>query len=261
MNPFAHFEQVIVINLPHKMGRRERVTERLIEIGADMDDIVFVDGVCPQDVTVPPWWCDPWTMVGNGKSHRTKMPVGAYGALMAHISALSDAHTWGCDSVLILEDDVVFCHGFINRMLVFMDLVPTDWDCVHLRATLISKLCEFVPLAPGVVRLRKGWSQVAVAYRGDYIKLALDELVAQAESPPPKSLDYRLSTLHADHHVYAADPALVGHESIDSDVKGGVRLSKRESCVDDVSGWSRSREAVVGRKELLDARAAAFGPA
>ena len=261
MNPFAHFEGVLVINLPHKIGRRERVMERLAEIGADVKRLIFIDGVRPQDVKVPSWWTDKWTMNGNGKTHDCRLPVGAYGALCAHKNALEYAIQNSIDPVLILEDDAVFCHGFAKRLLVFMDMVPTNWDCVHLRSTLVSGLCEFENVSTGIVRLLKGWSQVAVGYREKYRHVAVQALHGQQHFSPPMSLDYRLSLLHRDYNVYAADPALVGHESIDSDVHGGVRVVKQESCVDDVSGWSASRDGTVSRGDLIRARTAAFGPA
>lgn len=260
MNPFAHFNAVFVINLPHKVGRRNRIIERLEQIGVPPDAVHIVAGVMPNGV--PKWWRNSWYMEGNGHTHRVKLPNGAYGALQAHHGALSMAISLKYERVMILEDDAVFCRGFQSRMPVFMDLVPPDWDSVYLRSTLVSKLCEFEIVKTGVVRLLKGWSNVAVGYLGDYIGVARDTLYEQLYHGPPRSLDYRLSLLQADHHVYAANPGLVGHEAIDSDVYGGVKLAHRESCVDDVSSWSRSHGragATVG--EMLNARNKAFGPA
>jgi hypothetical protein len=260
MNPFAHFDAVFVINLLHKIGRRERILQRLADVGAEVHAVHLIAGVTPNGV--PKWWRDSWYMEGNGRTHRCRLPVGAYGALSAHHNALSMAASLKLKSVMILEDDAVFCRGFEKRMPVFMDLVPTDWDSVYLRSSLVSKLCEFEIVKTGVVRLLKGWSNVAVGYRGEYIKKAKWELWDQLYNAPPRSLDYRLACIQAHHHVYAANPGLVGHEAIDSDVYGGIKLSKREACVDDVSSWSKAhgRDGVkVG--EMLNARSAAFGPA
>jgi GR25 family glycosyltransferase involved in LPS biosynthesis len=49
--------------------------------------------------------------------------------LLKHCWCIYDAYNKKYDSIMILEDDVVFCNNFINYFNNFKNQLPKDWDC------------------------------------------------------------------------------------------------------------------------------------
>ena len=57
---------------------------------------------------------------------------GAWGCLCSHAQILENCLSAGIDSVLILEDDAVFCEDFSRRTIAALEKVPEDWELLYL---------------------------------------------------------------------------------------------------------------------------------
>ena len=91
---------------------------------ADNDKVIFYPAIIGDLTTCPADW-------GSGR--------GAWGCLRSHQRILEDViHTrddrgvMEVNSVLILEDDVIFKKDALENLNKFMEAVPDDWDQIYL---------------------------------------------------------------------------------------------------------------------------------
>ncbi len=74
----------------------------------------------------------------NGK----KLPYSIISLLLKHLWILKDMVKKQYKSVLILEDDVVLCDNFKEKLEIYMNQLPSDWDlgwvgtCCNLHASM-----------------------------------------------------------------------------------------------------------------------------
>jgi glycosyl transferase, family 25 len=100
----------------------------------------------------------------------SKMPIpvtwpespGAYGCLQSHLSIVQQARAEGRESVLIIEDDVLFDERFHEKFRERVRNLPENWDmlffgCLHHDPP--------VPVASGIGRLRGSFSTFMYAVR------------------------------------------------------------------------------------------------
>ena len=92
------FDRTYVINLPRRQDRMAAFAERAANAG--ITSFEKFDGVDGSLAKPPHWW-----RVGSG----------AWGCLMSHARVLEDALSKGYQSILVFEDDVVFCDRFNRR--------------------------------------------------------------------------------------------------------------------------------------------------
>ena len=72
-----------------------------------------VDG---KRVSPPEWW---------------KQGGGAWGCYRSHLALIEQALNKGQESILLFEDDAVFCDGFSQKATEFLDAVPDDWGMIY----------------------------------------------------------------------------------------------------------------------------------
>ena len=110
------FEEVYVINMPRRENRWEQFNRLL------PDDWPFkkperyeaLDGGI---VTPPPWWD-----AGNG----------AWGCYKTHLRIMEDCLNHDVKSVLIFEDDAICVENFREKVELFWQHLPDDWEMVYL---------------------------------------------------------------------------------------------------------------------------------
>lgn len=116
----SYFDKVIVINLPGRPERLERISEQLKGLGLSDSFEVFpaIDG----NVVKPP----PWFKWGNG----------AWGCLLSHMRVMEgfmSEPNFENKKILILEDDALF---FKHAVIMFEQLIDNlkdrDWGQVYL---------------------------------------------------------------------------------------------------------------------------------
>jgi glycosyl transferase family 25 len=110
-----YFQQVYIINLPHRRDRRREMAEQLNKIGLSFDSagIRLFEAVRPETADSFP-------------------SIGARGCFLSHLAVLRDASEQGFERILILEDDVNFVEDFIARLgEVKAALERVDWSIFY----------------------------------------------------------------------------------------------------------------------------------
>lgn len=119
------FDRVFVINCAHRPDRRERVLKHLAETGmADVEQVIVTPGIIGDYTGHPAGWNAGRGAWGCLQSHRR---------IMEDLMHLRDERGDICwDSALILEDDVFFVAGALERLNEFMPEVPAGWGQLYL---------------------------------------------------------------------------------------------------------------------------------
>lgn len=113
-----YFGRIAVISLSHQGERRARVLRNLEETGlASSEDVTWMDAVDGRVEKPPEWW-------DEGE--------GAWGCRQSHLEVVRAAQRDGIESVLILEDDVVFHQRAGEWLSTIILRVPSDWDLFYL---------------------------------------------------------------------------------------------------------------------------------
>jgi hypothetical protein len=97
-----------------------------------------------------------------GECRRIGLTRLARGCLRSHLAVVEEARAQGWESILIMEDDVVFAEGFHEEFQQRLCGLPADWDmlffgCLHYEPP--------EPAAPGIGRLRVSFSTFMYAVR------------------------------------------------------------------------------------------------
>jgi hypothetical protein len=119
------FSRVCVITCQHRPDRLEQTLAHLEASGlAHSAGVKVQRGVIGSWVTTPVDW-----LAGDG----------AWGCHASHRRLLEDVMhernedlSFALDSILILEDDVFFVDGALEKLDAFMPSVPDDWDQLYL---------------------------------------------------------------------------------------------------------------------------------
>jgi hypothetical protein len=208
------FDRVYILNCITRPDRKKRVLNELRTSGmADVDKVVVYPGVVGAWVTNPGAW-------GAG--------VGAWGCRQGHIRILEDVlqtrdefENMRLESALILEDDVYFRPGALEKLNEFMTSVPSDWGQLYLGGQHIYK--PQPTNIPGIVIGRSVNRNHAYAVHAKY----LPEIYRHVCYMP----DFVNTNRHIDHQFQAAHqkkqwpvycPArwLAGQDSGQSDING-----------------------------------------
>jgi len=132
-----YFERIRVLNLPYKQERRERLTKHLEELGMG-EGVGWVRAYSGDKITPPAWW-----NAGNG----------AWGCLLSHANLIAEALADDVESLLLMEDDVVFRTNTAEMLDVFMKQVPSDWGQIYLGGQHLADPLP-VPMRPFVLKAK-----------------------------------------------------------------------------------------------------------
>ncbi|MGD0960942.1 MAG: glycosyltransferase family 25 protein [Methylomonas sp.] len=110
-----YFQQIYIINLPHRTDRKAEMAAQLAKIGLNLDQpqIMLFPAIRPADAGAFP-------------------SIGARGCFLSHLAVLSDALQRNFDRILIFEDDLDFVENFNTRMPLYLDtLQHMDWHIFY----------------------------------------------------------------------------------------------------------------------------------
>lgn len=112
------FDRVVVLNLPYKPDRREKLDRLFRETGiADPEKVQYFKAISGDWVGSPAWF---------------EAGPGAWGCLMSHLHVLHQAVMDGVESLCVLEDDVCFHPRSTEILGRFWAELPGDWEQLYL---------------------------------------------------------------------------------------------------------------------------------
>jgi hypothetical protein len=188
------FQRVVVINLSRRIDRKESVTKELANW--PFKQPIFQVGVDGEMVTAPDGFRE-----GNN----------VWGCLQSHRHALEDALNNDCDSLLVLEDDVVLCPDFNAMAEQFISEMPEDWEICFLGG---HHMVSPMDLSENVVRCVQMDRCHAYALKGR----GLRELYRYWHQWHPGHCDHAISKWVADYKAYAPKSWLIGQKGGYSDI-------------------------------------------
>jgi hypothetical protein len=113
LNLYAYFDRVVLINLRRRPDRLARVQVELHRCHWPFLPPCLFTAIDGQTGHVPADW---------------QSGPGAWGCSQSHQAVLAKALADGVKNLLVLEDDVSFVDGFVDKTAAFLAAVPADWD-------------------------------------------------------------------------------------------------------------------------------------
>jgi hypothetical protein len=141
-----------------------------------------------------------------------KSGIGAFGAMTTHFTICANALYRGLNSIIIFEDDVVFCDGFSEKLHTFMGQVPNDWEQIYLGGNHHYKPWR---VKENVVKCTGACGMWACAFRGQGLAKPFTTLARFPNAIADENChcDTLWCTLHRWRQVkaYGPDHWLCGH--------------------------------------------------
>ena len=118
------FSKIYCINLDKRTDKYEDCKKEFEKLNIDVTRISAVDG---RAITVP----------------NTRWSPGNYGLVLTNLQIYKDAIENNYDSILVLEDDVMFIDNFYNYFFEKVKSLPNDWDLLYLGGNNIFRAGKF----------------------------------------------------------------------------------------------------------------------
>jgi glycosyl transferase, family 25 len=180
MRSIDYFQQIYIINLPHRADRRREVGYQLEKIGLSFS----APNICLFPAVLPN------TPAGFPSIH-------ARGLFLSHLKVLRDAYSRGFQRILILEDHINLASDFSKRIVkVAAELELYDWSIFYGGCSLevlpeLTNRGELLPIWPSESILTSHF----MGFRGPTI----GEIVTFFQNLLAKSSgDYKIRPKHID---------------------------------------------------------------
>ncbi|CAB1317802.1 unnamed protein product [Coregonus sp. 'balchen'] len=127
------FDEIFLINLKHRIDRRDRMLSTLSVLGIDITLTEAVDGKALNSSQLQAMGIDMLPGYKDPYSGRV-LTRGEIGCFLSHYNIWKQVVEQGLQLVLVLEDDVRFEPRFRSRLVTIMenvDRVGLDWDLIY----------------------------------------------------------------------------------------------------------------------------------
>lgn len=192
------WDRAVVINLPSRKDRFKRVRRRLAEAGLHAEIVPGVN-----------------TLAGDVVPNEWPGVAGAYGCMLAHVREYERALADGVQSLLMLEDDVVFTQDFGLRLSECVADLPADWQMFYFG---VNHMRPSIPVTDRIHRVVCGYTTHAFVIREAAIGIALDDNLLKIGA-----IDMTLAEVQKRLPCYSASPALATQEVGFSDICGTIK--------------------------------------
>lgn len=190
----ALFDKTYLINMASRPDRLQRSKKRLEDLGIVYKRFEAIDGKTIE--------------------HHPHLKTGEVGCYISHLNILKDAKQNNYQSILILEDDVVFENNMLEKFYSGYKHIPDDWEMIYLGANHNqppTRINEYV------VECNHAFTTSAIIIRGS----VLERLLAESRNMT-KQIDVVYADLQATKKLkaYAFHPWLMYQEDGYSDIQG-----------------------------------------
>ena len=157
---------------------------------------------------------DPLTII---PSHWKGACKGAWGCLTSHQKVIEDASINRYKTIWILEDDVLFCNNFFDRLKQTCTELPEDWDLFYLGANFLEPA---IPVSKYIAKSRGLTTHSYLLNDQHFVFHKIVEELKQLNIPID---NYYYSNLQPTLNTYFANPRICGQEEGFSDILKGKR--------------------------------------
>lgn len=126
------FDRVYVISMQSSTNRREHIRRHFAETG--INNYVFFDAFAGAELDLEAMKESRLVETKPSEHGGVELKPGEVGASLSHIRVYEMARDLGQERILVCEDDIRFCPDANERIGMYMDEVPADWDIVHFQS-------------------------------------------------------------------------------------------------------------------------------
>ena len=218
------FDNVYCTNLDRRADRWERMQRISHNLGLELQRVSGFD-----------FWSLPESL--GVVQQRTR-----YSVTETHRNIIKDALEKGYDSILVLEDDALFCENFNHLVKGFFEEVPEDWEMFYLGYYAGSKFPWDQFKDSKIMRIPKNktkheglWASHAYGIRKTIYQDILDQgndSFTRVQSGPDDSKDGAIDVtyyykFHGYKKCYATNPPLILQTLKDTDIDAGGKNTKK----------------------------------
>jgi len=202
-NISEYFDKIYCVNLDR---RKERWDECLLEFEKwNIKDVERVSAVDGNNLQM--------------KKYSTSMKAGELGLVLTNINIIKDAKEKNYNSILILEDDVVFTNE-INNISEYMEKLPNDWDMLYFGGNHNTHAGVKPPTVVNdkVCKLHRTYTTHCIG-----INKNLFDIILSVLSKYRHPIDVEYSIMQKIFKIYSFYPAMALQRVGYSDIQKGVR--------------------------------------
>jgi GR25 family glycosyltransferase involved in LPS biosynthesis len=140
-----------------------------------------------------------------------RYPPGVYGCLQSHLSVIGQAKKRRKPSVLIFEDDCIFCVDLNDKFRQYISELPSDWGLLFFGGRHKK---EPQRVSDNIGKVVETWQSLCYAVN----HTLYDALIEQCEETQ-EAIDHYLVALQGRFNCYCFMPSLVWQAGDDSDTQ------------------------------------------
>jgi GR25 family glycosyltransferase involved in LPS biosynthesis len=192
----SYFDKIYCINLDKRSDRWKECQKEFQKINIEVERYSAFDGNKIKNVEN--------LFVGHFEK------AGQFGALISHLNIIKKAKELEISSVVILEDDVVFCDDFNQEFNLGMNEIPENWDMIFFGSNHIHPP---IKISNRICKLQRAYSAHCYVIRDRMY----DELIRLIE-PMNEPLDVTYANIQPVYNCYVFNPHLVWQRPGYSDI-------------------------------------------
>lgn len=191
-----YFDKIYCINLDKRTDRWEESQKEFQKINIEVERFSAVDGTKIKNVDK--------LFVGHFEK------AGQFGCLISHLNIIKKAKESEISSVVILEDDVVFCEDFNKEFNLCMNEMPENWDMIFFGS---NHVYPPIKISDRIFKLQRAYSAHCYVIRDRMY----DKLIGLIE-PMYEPLDVTYANIQLISNCYVFNPHLVWQRPGYSDI-------------------------------------------
>lgn len=192
----SYFGKIYCINLDKRIDRWEESKKQFQKVDIEVERYSAFDGNQIKNVEN--------LFVGHFEK------AGQFGCLISHLNVIKKAKESEIPSVVILEDDAVFCDDFNGKLNLGMDEMPEDWDMIFFGSNHVHPP---IKISDKIYKLQRAYSAHCYVIRDRMY----DELIRLIE-PMNEPLDVTYANIQPVFNCYVFNPHLVWQRPGYSDI-------------------------------------------